>query len=90
MLDRIHKTAKAVYEKTGATISIQVHTGDRNSLNMQVYPAGWHEARKRAENGTASLDEWNLSRSVEHYENMPSGSEGQAEALEILEAMLWS
>ena len=90
MLDRIHKTAKAVYEKTGATISIQVHTGASSKINMQIYPAGWHDARKRAENGAASLEDWSISRSVKHYDHLPPGSEGQAEVMEILEAMLWS
>ena len=88
MLDRIHKTAKAVSEKTGATISIRFDTGLSNSINMQIYPAGWHEARAKVDLGIESRDDWNLSRSAKHYENITSGSEGQAEVLEILESLL--
>ena len=88
MLDRIHQTAKTVCDKTGATISIQFNTGGSSCINMQIYPAGWHDARARADKGTASPKDWNLSRSAKHYNHLPSGSEGQAEVMEILEAML--
>ena len=87
MLDRIHKTAKAVAEKTGATISIQLDVGEMNSMSMQVYPEGWLDARDRSDNGTASPEDLELSRSAKHY-NLPPNSEGQAEAMEILESML--
>ena len=88
MLDRIHQTAKAVSDKTGATVCIQFYTGGSNSINMQIYPAGWLDAREKVDNGTASLDDWNLSRSAKHYDRIPPGSKGQAEIMEILEEML--
>ena len=88
MLDRIHKTAKEVHEKTGATISVELTAGSLNHISLVVYPAGWHEARRRADAGTASLEDWNVSRSSKHYNSLPANSEGQAEILEILEAML--
>ena len=88
MLERINKTAKAVSEKTGATISIQFDT--TGYINLQVYPAGWHDARARteADDGTASREDWRISRSSKHYNNLPVGAEGQAVVMEILEAML--
>lgn len=88
MLDRIHQTAKTVAEKTGATISIQFYTGEMDSISMQIYPTGWFEAYKRVEAGTASPEDWNVSRALKHYNHLRSGSEGQAEVMEILEAML--
>ena len=87
MLDRIYKTAKAVSEKTGATITFQLDMGELNSISMQIYPAGWFDACDRAANGTASPEDLTLSRSSKHY-NFPPSSEGQAEAMEILEGML--
>lgn len=88
MLDRIHQTAKAVHEKTGATISIQLYAGEMNGLDMQIYPAGWGDAHNRVENCTASPEDWSISRSVKHYSHLPASSEGQAEIMEILEALL--
>lgn len=88
MLDRIHKTAKAVSEKTGATVSVEFNTGSLNHINLVIYPAGWHEARTKADSKTATKAEWELSRSAEHYNSLPSNSEGFAQILENLEALL--
>ena len=88
MLDRIHKTAKAVSEKTGATISVEFTAGSLNHISLVIYPAGWHEARTKAESKAATQAEWELSRSAKHYNSLPRGSEGQAKILEILEALL--
>lgn len=88
MLDRIHKTALAVSEKTGATISVEFNTGALDHINIAIYPAGWHEARSKADSKTATQAEWELSKSAKHYNGITANSEGCAQVMEILEALL--